>query len=180
MKDLKKFNIEIYKLSNARHEYDFEVDDSFFQYFENSPVEKGKVSVHVVLDKRETFIEANFNFEGSLELTCDRSLELFDFPVNFDDKLIYKYGEEEMEVDDEIIIITKTTQRINVAQFIYESVSLSIPYKKLHPKFQNEEGEDEEGVMVYQDGGDEFEEDPENEAENTDPRWDILKNLKNN
>lgn len=182
MKDLNKYGIEIFKLSNAKHEYDFEVDKSFFDQFENSPVSEGNVSVHLFLDKRETLIEAKFEFRGSVELTCDRSLDLFDFSIDIDGKLIYKFGEEEMEVDDEIIIITRNTQRINIAQFIYESIVLGIPYKKLHPMYHEEEDEDDDsnGRIIYQDeiSNDLNEEDQDND--NIDPRWDKLKNLKNN
>lgn len=180
MKGLEKYNIEIFKLSNARHEYDFEVDDSFFNQFENSPVGEGKVNVHLCLDKKETFIEAIFEFSGSVVLTCDRSLDLFDFPIDKVGKLIFKYGEEEMEVDDEITIITKGTQRINVAQFIYESICLSIPYKKLHPRFEEDEDDGSLGSLIYQDETPEESDDTDQENENIDPRWEILKNLKNN
>jgi len=182
MKGLEKYNIEIFKLSNAKHEYDFEVDNAFFSNFENSPVDEGKINVHLCLDKKETFIEANFEFSGSVVLTCDRSLDLFDFPINRTGKLIYKYGEEEMEVDDEINIITKGTQRINVAQYIYEIISLSIPYKKLHPRFVEEENEDDDspGNLIYQDESPEVSDETDQENENIDPRWEILKNLKNN
>lgn len=179
MKGLNNFNIEILKLSNSKHYYSFEVDDAFFGNFENSPVEKGKVKVEVELDKRETLIEVNISFAGTIELTCDRSLELFDFPTNISGKLIFKYGEEEMEVDDEISIITRNTQRINIAQYIYEAIVLSVPYKKLHPKFQMDEVEDEgPGVMIYQDSKKET--DNSNSEEEIDPRWEILKRLKNN
>lgn len=177
MKDLNKFNIEIFKLSNGKHEYDFEIDETFFKHFENSPVENGKVEVLAVLDKRETLIEISFRFAGAITLTCDRSLDLFDFPINLSEKQIFKYGEEEVEIDDEISMITKQTQRINVAQFIYESICLSIPFKKLHPRYKDSAYEEEEGTMIYRDKA---AEDTEEEAGNTDPRWDILKNLKNN
>jgi uncharacterized protein len=181
MKDLDKFNIEVFKLSNNKHEYDFEVDSNFFKQFENSLVEEGKIHVHLFLDKRETLIEAIFNFSGSIELTCDRSLDLFDYPIDLDGKLIYKYGEEEMEVDDEIVIITKNTQRINVAQFIYETISLSIPYKKLHPKFaEDDDDENSTGSIIYQDEISDDTTEKEQENDNIDPRWEILKNLKNN
>lgn len=177
MKGLNKYNIEIFKLDNTGHEFDFEVDEVFFSHFEYSPVEQGNVQVHVVFDKHETLIEANFHFEGEITLTCDRSLEQFQFPLQTDGKLIYKYGLEEKEVDDDIIIITKQTQVVNIAQFIYETISLSIPFKKLHPKYQDEEyNNSEEGLMVYRDKN----ETEEEEIDNTDPRWDILKNLKNN
>lgn len=180
MKGLEKYNIEIFKLSNAKHEYDFEVGNTFFSHFENSPVSKGNVNVHLCLDKRETFIEATFEFSGSVVLTCDRSLDLFDFPIDEKGKLIFKYGEEEMEVDDEISIITKATQRINIAQYIYDTICLSIPFKKLHPRFEEEEDDNSLGSLIYKDETPEDADETDQENENIDPRWEILKNLKNN
>lgn len=178
MKGLNKYNIEIYKLDNHGHEFDFNVDETFFEHFEHSPVTQGNVQVHVFFDKHETFIEANFHFEGEVTLTCDRSLELFQYPLDLDDKLIYKYGAEEKEIDDQIIIITKQTQTVNIAQFIYDTIGLSIPFKKLHPKYKDEEYENsDEGLMIYRDEDKGVEEE---EIDSTDPRWDILKNLKNN
>ena len=181
MKGLDKYTIEIFKLSNAKHEYDFEVGNAFFEHFENSPVDEGNIKVHLNLDKRETFIEAIFKFSGSVVLTCDRSLDLFDFRLEEKGKLIFKYGEEEMEVDDEISIITKATQRINIAQYIYDTICLSIPYKKLHPRFEEEEEDDDSpGTLIYRDENPDNSEGTDQEKENIDPRWDILKNLKNN
>ncbi len=181
MKGLDKYTIEIFKLSNAKHEYDFEVGNAFFEHFENSPVDEGNIKVHLNLDKRETFIEAIFKFSGSVVLTCDRSLDLFDFRLEEKGKLIFKYGEEEMEVDDEISIITKATQRINIAQYIYDTICLSIPYKKLHPRFEEEEEDDDSpGTLIYRDENPDNSEGTDQENENIDPRWDILKNLKNN
>ena len=179
MKGLEKYNIDIFKLNNGKHEYDFEVGDAFFEEFENSLVDEGKVNVHLCLDKRETFIEAVFKFSGSVVLTCDRSLELFDFPLQEKGKLIFKYGDEEMEVDDEISIITKSTQRINIAQYIYDTICLSIPYKKLHPRFADED-DDSEGSLIYRDEAPKDADDTAQENETIDPRWEILKNLKNN
>jgi uncharacterized metal-binding protein YceD (DUF177 family) len=68
-----------------------------------------------------------------------------------------------------------------VAQYIYEFIGLAIPMKRLHPRFEEEEQEDEdiEGILIYstKKEGD----DPEDEEdEKIDPRWDILNNLKKN
>lgn len=176
MKGLSKFNIEIYKLANVKHEFDFEIDDAFFALFENSPVSEGQVKVQVSIDKRENLIEVNFHFKGEITLVCDRSLELYQQAIALEEKLLYKYGEEEKEIDEQVSIITKQTQVINIGQFIYETIALSVPFKKLHPKFLEQGFESEEGSMIYRDSTEEADE----ENEPVDPRWEILKNLKNN
>lgn len=176
MKGLSKFNIEIYKLANVKHEYKFEIANTFFALFENSPVTDGHVNVHLEIDKRENLIEASFQFKGEITLVCDRCLEDYQQAIALEEKLIYKYGDEEKEIDERLSIITKQTQVINVGQFIYETIALTIPFKKLHPKFLEEDYESEGGSMIYRDSSD----DTDEEKDAVDPRWEVLKNLKNN
>ncbi|GAA5044126.1 DNA-binding protein [Marivirga lumbricoides] len=174
MEKLKEFDIQIYKLSNKLHEYEFFVDNDFFSLFEGEIVESGRFSIKIELDKRENLIELNINFEGYLNLVCDRSLKDFEKPISLRKKLLYKYGEEEAELEDDVFVITKTTQSINPAHFIYETIALEVPLKKIHP---DEELEDEESnEYIYIDDSLDSEEE---ENEEVDPRWEALKNLKN-
>ena len=179
MNVLEKFNIDIYKLQNGVHQYQFDIDDSFFEAFENSIVDKGKGSVNVELEKTETFIKLHFDINMSVQLECDRSLDLFDFPVHSENSLILKFGDHEEEINEEIIIIPREKQRINLAQYIYEFIGLSIPMKKLHPRYTDENEDDE---LIY--SSDKSSEDQNNEQgssdEDIDPRWQKLKNLNKN
>ncbi|HXA02581.1 MAG TPA: DUF177 domain-containing protein [Cytophagaceae bacterium] len=171
------FDIDIYKLSNQKHDYEYDIDSSFFEDFENSIIEKGKLKVKLTLEKSETFIQSYFHLSGIVELTCDRSLEQYDFYIDQKNKLIFKYAEEFNEITDEIVTIPKDLQKLNMAQYIYEFIGLAIPMKKLHPKFvTKDDQEDAETILIYTTGA----EKPENEKEETDPRWDILNKLKKN
>ncbi|PWL29021.1 DUF177 domain-containing protein [Roseivirga spongicola] len=178
MRARKKYDIHIYKLSNGVHEYQFEIGKEFFEMFDGDLVENGQLNAVVSLNKSDSMIQVDFNIEGSLELECDRSLEKFDFPIHIDQNMIYKYGEEDKELSEDVFVIEKNTQTLNVAGIMYEFIGLEIPMKKLHPKFQEEEDEDDEseGSMIYTS---EAEEDIEQKEEDIDPRWAALKNLKN-
>jgi uncharacterized metal-binding protein YceD (DUF177 family) len=178
LKDLKAYTIEILNLSNKRHEYEFESGSSFFDNFEQSLIQKGTFTAKLILDKSETMIQLSFHITGSVELICDRTLESFDYPLTIDQKLILKYGEEDEELTDEIEIISRHTQQVNVAQYIYEFIGLAIPMKKLHPRLaQSELQENEEGILVYS-SGEAAGEDTEQTDEAVDPRFNILKKLK--
>jgi uncharacterized protein len=178
MKAMRDFDIDIFKLSNQKHDYEYVIDSSFFEGFENSIVEKGNLKVRLTLDKSETFIQASFHIVGIAELTCDRSLEKYDFHIDQPSKLIFKYAEEFNEISDEIITIPKDLQQLNMAQYIYEFIGLAIPMKKLHPKFVTEDDqEDAETILIYTTG---TEKPGEEEKEEIDPRWDILNKLKKN
>ncbi len=52
----------------------------------------------------------NFKIKGIAKLICDRSLEPFDFPVeDMHNKIVFKYGDQDEEITDEIIIINRDT-----------------------------------------------------------------------
>lgn len=164
---LQQYNIDIFKLSNSTHEYKFEVDDTFFDRYYNDLIESGTAKINVSLAKSATFIEMQFDIIGSVELTCDRSLENFFEPVKSSNKMLFKYGDDWEELSDEIVMISRDEQRINVGQFIYEFISLALPMKKIHPKLRNQ---DDEGIMYTSEG-------KEGTETINDPRWDKLKGL---
>lgn len=188
MKFWKAFDIEIIKFKEGRHEIDFEIGDSFFQNFEdNEIVQKGRLTTRVIMDKGANVIELTFLIKGTVQLTCDRSLEVFDHPLEISEKMIYKYGSEEQEIDENVYMITRDTPSINVAQLIYEYILLALPAKKIHPEYRNELDDEEfeaDGGYVYID--DELENEPEEESPESetevkpvDPRWEQLMKLKN-
>jgi uncharacterized protein len=191
LKNLDKYTIDIFRLNNKVHEYDFEVSDEFFEHFEGSYISKGELVVHVVLDKSDTMLTAGFSIKGKVELTCDRTLEKFEEPVYVKDRVIFKFGDEDREISDEIFMISRNTQRLELAQHIYDFIVLSLPMKKIHPRLREEdasfdEGDTVEGVLIYTSPADSASpvgNDPENDNQQDgpiDPRWEILKNLKNN
>jgi uncharacterized protein len=188
VKFLRNYNIDIIKLKDAKHSFQFEVGDVFFNYFKADDWVKGsKITVNVTLNKTSAVIEAYFEFSGTVRLTCDRSLEEFDHPLEFTEKVIYKYGPAEQEISEDVFMITRDSPTINIAQLIYEFILLSIPAKKIHPDYVEEMEDDdfeEEGYLVYlsdeldSEKNEELEEEEDNSEKPVDPRWDILNKLK--
>ena len=67
-----------------------------------------------------------------------------------------------------------------MAQFIYEFINLEVPIKKLHPRFQEEETQDDDSdsLLIYSTEA-ENEADSDSPSEDLiDPRWLALKSLK--
>ncbi|MFD2515873.1 YceD family protein [Pontibacter locisalis] len=181
MKKLKDYEIGIAKLSNKRHSYEFEMDDSFFELFGTDIISGGKLLAKVELDKTESLLTFDIDIEGHVRLTCDRSLDEFDYPVHVQQVFRVKYGEENLELDDDLWQITNGTQAINIAQHLYDYISLSLPMKKLHPRFveesDEEEDDSEEDILIYTSRSESDSEDEDDDDEDTDPRWDALRNL---
>ena len=167
------YAVNIIGLSLKAHSFDYTLDDGFFKQYGTELLTGGTFQSTVVLNKHETFIEADFSIQGEANLICDRSLEPFGFPIKLRKQIVFKYGEQADEGDDEVIVIPREQSSLDLGQLMYELIGLQIPMKKLHPKFRNEEEDGEnEGKIVYQSGGD-----TTNESETIDPRWEILKKL---
>ena len=119
--------------------------------------------------KTDSMLNLTLGIEGTIKLICDRSLDSFDYPISVQQELIFKYGDEEKELSENVFVILKSTQSINISYHLFETISLEVPMKKLHPKFENESNEDE---LFYSSNSD------EEKQENVDPRWEALKKLK--
>lgn len=190
MKEERLYNIDIVSLRNGKHDFEYEIDDRFFSVLEDTLVEKGALKVKVELQKSENMIVLQFDIKGEITLECDRSLEEFQFPINTQNRLIFKFGEEFKEMSDELIVLANGTATINLLQYIYEFIAVQVPYKKLHPRFESNDSDEDE--LIYGEIHDYFEdeEDVENEetdiqeeetpSEPVDPRFAALLKLKNN
>ena len=101
------FSVNIIGLSNKLHHFEYEIGDDFFGKYGNDLVSHGRFKVDVALDKHETFIEAEFKIKGAATLVCDRSLETFDYPIWTTRRVVFKYGEKNEEISDEIVMIQR-------------------------------------------------------------------------
>ncbi|MBS1682765.1 MAG: DUF177 domain-containing protein [Bacteroidetes bacterium] len=162
------YSVNILGLSKSVHPFDFKLSEEFFKKYGQEVITGGTFAAHVNLDKRETFIEADFEIKGHANLVCDRSLEEFEFPLSIRKQVVFKYGEEAQEVSEEIYIIPSHQDKLELGQLMYEFIALEIPMKKLHPRFRNDENSD---TLVYSSANN-------SEEKPIDPRWEVLKKLK--
>lgn len=167
------FGANIVSLNHSIHEFTYELDGGFFKQYGTDTISEGALKAIVSLNKHETFLEATFRIQGTVRVICDRSLEDFDFAINIQPKLVYKYGDEDKEISEDVMMIHRDTAILDLGQPMYEYILLAVPMKKLHPRFQEEEDESEEGKLVYT-SSDETKE----ETDVVDPRWEALKKLK--
>ena len=179
MKGLKQFDIHLFKLPVGTHDYQFNIKDEFFEWFENEIVEQGNLQINVSLSKSETMIEMDFDIKGTVLLECDRSLDPFDFPIHTQKTMRYRLGDEHQELSDEFMVIPRNSQTLNLASLLFEFISLEVPMKKLHPRFREEDENNEE--FIYTSNGEAEGNNASsftNQEETVDPRWAALKNLK--
>lgn len=168
-KAFRAFEISIFNLSSKVHEYRFPINETLFGLFEQSIVERGEGTCEVVLTRSETMMTLHFNLNAKVELICDISVKPFWQDIVVEKDIMVKFGDEDEELSEDVIVIHWDTQFLNVAEYIYQFLLLSIPMKKIHPDIEDEERPD----IVYI-----SDESEQEEEQLTDPRWAALKNLK--
>ncbi len=183
MKEIKKYDVNLVKLGNKSHDYEFVLDSRFFEMFDQDLVLGGQLLATVQLDKSELLLQFTFHIEGTVQVTCDRSLEEFEQPLLIDQVLLVRFGPEEVELDVNVLQIAPETQYLNLAQHIYDFIGLALPMKKLHPRFKEEDqSQDEEdestGLLIYSTGSAEEDKESEENDGPLDPRFEALKKLK--
>jgi uncharacterized protein len=172
VKDLMKYVIPFAGLKDGRHEFEFNVDDSFFDQFESSEIKKGKLIVLVILEKNPQILELDFFIKGMVMTICDRCLEELDLPLQYQGKLFLKFGEESYELTDEIMILSSSEHKIDISQYIYEFIHLALPYRKIHPDINGTSGCNS-GMIQKLDSLAHN----ETKEKNYNPSWDKLKEI---
>ena len=177
LKPLQQFSIPFTGLKIGKHQFDFEIDNRFFDAFEYSLVKKGNLKAGVELDKQETMLILQFHIEGTIILDCDKCLAEFEAPISIDERQIVKFAEDELESDDlEIIVLSRKESEINVSELIYEFITVSVPYIKVCE--QNGNGQKCDQEMIARLESLSVGTQKEEEEQNDDPRWAALKKLK--
>ncbi len=176
LKTLKSYSIPFKGLKLGKHQFDFEITDSFFNEFEYSLVKKGSLTCKVDLEKQETLMILHFNINGVVERTCDRCLSVFPENVAIAERQIVKFGEDEAdEADDEIMVLNRNEHELNLSGLIYEYINVAMPLISICEDEGNTRFCDQEMLEKLKTLSGSIE---ENEENSTDPRWNVLKNIK--
>lgn len=171
----KEVSIDIFRLANGKHQYNFVLGDVFFQPFGVEIFSQPKINLELSLEKTEFLITCNLNIKGEITLVCDRSLDPFPQQVVLNERLLFKFGDEAREIDENISVIYWKTQKLDLGQAVYDFIALSVPMKKIHPRYQAELEASTSDFLVYSTAE---KEEPEEESQIPDPRWAQLIGLK--
>jgi len=135
MSHRREFEIAFVGLKPGIHEYSYEINDRFFEAFQQQDFTHCKAHVKLALDKKSSFILLKFEVGGSLNVTCDRCSS--DLPLELWDEfsITVKMVEEpelmnEQEDDPDVYYISKNESHLDVSNWIYEFINLAIPMQK--------------------------------------------------
>jgi uncharacterized metal-binding protein YceD (DUF177 family) len=130
------FEIAFVGLKPGVHEFNYSIDDSFFEAFQQQDFTKCKAQVKLSFDKKTGFMLLKFEVGGVLEVNCDRCnsrlpLELWD-EFNITVKMVDEPEVMNKQEDDpDVYYIGRQESHLDVANWIYEFINLSIPMQKV-------------------------------------------------
>jgi|TARA_B100002049_G_scaffold214506_1_gene179384 uncharacterized metal-binding protein YceD (DUF177 family) len=177
MRNLAAYTIPFVGLKLGKHQFEYDIDNEFFEHFEYDDLNSSNVKIDLLLEKKTTMMELTFKASGSVNVNCDLTNEPYDQPIDGSLFLVIKFGEEFNDENEDLLILPHGEYEVNVQQYIYELIVLSIPLKRVHPGV--EDGTLDSEVL------DKLEElsinnnENKNDEDEIDPRWDKLKNLLN-
>lgn len=167
MDALDAHNISFSGLKDGSHEFDFVLGNTFFAATGSEEFLGGEVLAHVTLEKSTHLLVTRIHVDGHIKMLCDHCNAPMEQPVKGDQRQIFKLTEEEETDDDELVSIDPNAQEIKLTHYLFECISLHLPIRHVHPTGQCDpevEGPLEK-IQIHQPA--------------PDPRWAVLKDLKN-
>jgi len=177
MKQLNEFLIPFVGLKLGKHQFEYQINKEFFAQYEYDEFESSDIKVNVVLEKKNTMLELDFKHKGTVHLPCDLTGEMFDLPIRGKFRLVVRFGDTFNNDNEELLILPIAEHQIDVSQFIYEMIALSIPLKRIHPGVKDGTLKSEALDVLNELRVEEDNVENKKEEENIDPRWDKLKQL---
>ncbi|MFA6862044.1 MAG: DUF177 domain-containing protein [Bacilli bacterium] len=173
MSRLEPFKIDLKGLKEGTNVFEYDLNDEFFESIEAPEIRKGKLHTILSIQRTDYFFELHFHTTGSVIIACDLCLENMDQPIETDNFLVVKFGEEHSEEDD-LLILEENEGVLDVSWFIYEFIDLSIPIKHVHAP-----GKCNLAMMKVLEEFSASRRGNGDEEKSIDPRWTILSKIKN-
>lgn len=172
MEKLDAYKVDLKGLPDEVVTRSWVADDDFFAAVQGSEIQHGNVAVQMQLHALTGTFELNLQFQGEVEVLCDRCLEPMMQPVKGEAVIKVRLGEA-YEDDGDMIVVPEVSGILELSWLVYEQIALRIPLSHVHS-----DGECDEAMqnVLMQHKTPETEDTEEAESA-TDPRWEALKKL---
>ena len=161
----------------SNNQFNFELKKAFFEHFEYDEFNDAAINLDVLLEKMSTLLEFTLTFNGTVNVACDMTNELFDQEISGSYKFVVKFGEEYNDENEDLLILPHGSYEVNIQQYIYESIVLAMPSRRIHPGVKDGTLKSDILDKLEELSPKAIDEETAPEDENTDPRWDSLKKL---
>lgn len=128
----KEYTIAYRGLKNGLHSFDFPIGEALFASRGNDDILAASCHAHVDMERAERTLSLHTTVDGTVTVPCDRCLEPCDVPVRFEGDLLVRLSDEAGEYDGDVMWVSPSEDEVDLAQYLYESVVLSLPYQRVH------------------------------------------------
>lgn len=176
-REIKGFEIKFAGLKEGEHNFQYKLDQAFFEEFLYTDYADAHFDAQVKLIKKAHSLELQASIEGQALVQCDVTLDYFWMPLSTKGRLDIKFGQSFDDTNDEVLWLPETEHLFNVAQYLYELAALVKPLKTVDPDVRaGKKGK--EALRRLEELSPENQNSPQKEQE-IDPRWDKLRELLN-
>jgi uncharacterized metal-binding protein YceD (DUF177 family) len=181
------YKVDLKSMQQDVREHEFLLDNLFFTNIGGEDIQKGKIKVLLTVSKKAGVFDLAFHLNGIVVIPCDRCLDDLDLSIDTTARLIVKLGKDYSEESDEIVVIPESEGVINLAWFLYEFTVLAIPIKHIHApgKCNQQMTSKLKKHSTKSDDSDSMEDvddivitERDEDEEIADPRWDALRDFK--
>ena len=129
---MEQFKIDLTALTAAETPLEYVLDDHFFAALEDSQVKSGSLHASGSIRKASGFYELRLHSSGTVQVPCDRCLDMMDLPIEADLTATVKLGTGPEDTDDDIVWVDERDGLLDVAWPVYESIALAVPIQHVH------------------------------------------------
>ncbi|MEG2122115.1 MAG: DUF177 domain-containing protein, partial [Rikenellaceae bacterium] len=110
----------------------------FFDFFDNEEVINADFNVDIAITKGLGATKIDISINGTITVPCDRCLADAEFPIEYETTLYIKQSDSVKESywdndgDDEIIWINAQAGEVDLRQYLYDTIMLSLPLQRIH------------------------------------------------
>ena len=173
MCSLEQFKIDLKGLTTDVTVLEWDLDDDFFAALDGAEVTSGTLHVSGSIRKATGFFELQLHTAGTVNIPCDRCLDLMEQPIETDNMMVVKLGSSYSE-DDDTVTVDENEGILDLSWFVYEFIALAIPIKHVHAPGKCNPAMTKALEELSADRSSNEESDRP-----VDPRWEKLRNLKN-
>ncbi|WP_417199881.1 YceD family protein [Bizionia sp.] len=175
MRELKTFTIPFVGLKLGKHQFEYKIDKTFFDFFEYQDFNDANIAVDLELNKKTTLLELHFEISGTVNVNCDLTNEPYNQEISNNFDLVVKFGEDYNDEEIDLLVLPHGEYEVNVQQYIYEIIILTVPSKLIHPGV--EDGTLQSDILEKLEELSPKEKQEKEDNEDIDPRWNTLKKL---
>lgn len=142
----REFEIGWFGMALGIHEFHYEMDDdklARLDYPKIEDIDGFNCNIILTFDKKSSFFLLKFELDGQVQCICDRCGDSLELELWDEYDLVVKLAHESDlstttdEEDADIVFINRNDTVIDISEWLYEFIQLSLPIQRVHGMDEN-------------------------------------------